>query len=518
MNGRFDVVVVGAGPAGSIAALVLARSGARVALADKAAFPRDKACGDLVGPRGVQVLADLGLRVPDAGQGSDLLAVGPSGGRARLPAFTGRTYPGHGIIVPRLALDHALREAALQAGAVPLRARVTAVEAGADGRVEAVISSDGQRLAGEVIIATDGALSPVARLAGMLDPQAALWGFAIRAYLRAEVPLPLLVLLDASPWRIYPGYGWLFPGADGQANVGIGVGLGSDRGQAPLRGDLARLVALLGQYGDLSQDARPGPVMGGWLRMGGTGTPPAAGNVLLAGDAAGLINPLQGEGIGPAMVSGRLAAEAVLADPARAAPAYTEAIEAAFGPYMTGAAALQRALLRRPRATSAATRLLTAPAVRRAIAGTWSIYWNGLADGARPRPSAWTARAVQAAAGRLAGHALADPPLHMSRHADAITTPQVAESIIGEKSLWPRANRQRPASRSTNASWTMSPTLSGVCSAAGMCRIGYPYSPPPIHKRSAWPSRRWRAKCTGSGSGAGGSRSRASRRCSPSPW
>ena len=114
VSSRFDAVVVGAGPAGSIAALVLARSGARVALADKAAFPRDKACGDLVGPRGVQVLADLGLRVPDAGQGSDLLAVGPSGRRSRLPAFTGRTYPGHGIIVPRLALDHALREAAVQ--------------------------------------------------------------------------------------------------------------------------------------------------------------------------------------------------------------------------------------------------------------------------------------------------------------------------------------------------------------------------------------------------------------------
>ena len=292
---------------------MLARSGARVALADKAAFPRDKACGDLVGPRGVQVLADLGLRVPDAGRGSDLLAVGPSGRRSRLPAFTGRTYPGHGIIVPRLALDHALREAALEAGAVPVRARITAVEAGGDGRVDAVISGDGQRLAGEVIIAADGALSPVARLAGMLDPQTALWGFAIRAYVPAEVPLPLLVLLDASPWRIYPGYGWLFPGENGQANVGIGVGLGSSRRQAPLRGDLARLVAMLGQHGDLGRDARPGPVMGGWLRMGGTGAPPAAGNVLLAGDAAGLINPLQGEGIGPAMVSARLAAEAVLA-------------------------------------------------------------------------------------------------------------------------------------------------------------------------------------------------------------
>ncbi len=395
MTGRFDAVVVGAGPAGSIAALVLARSGARVALADKAAFPRDKACGDLVGPRGVQILADLGLRVPDAGQGSDLLAVGPSGRRSRLPAYTGRSYPGHGIIVPRLALDHALREAALAAGALAVRARITRVEQSGDGRVEAVISSDGQRLAGDVIIAADGALSPVARLAGMLDPQAALWGFAIRAYVPAEVPLPLLVLLDASPWHIYPGYGWLFPGAEGRANVGIGVGLGGGRGPAPLRGDLAGLVALLGQRGDLSAAAAPGPVMGGWLRMGGTGTPPAAANVLLAGDAAGLINPLQGEGIGPAMVSARLAAEAVLACPDRAAQAYTEAIEAVFGRYMAGASALQNVLLNKPRAASAAVRLLTAPAVRRVVAGTWSIYWNGLADGARPRPSAWTARAVQ---------------------------------------------------------------------------------------------------------------------------
>ena len=126
--------------------------------------------------------------------------------------------------------------------------------------------------------------------------------------------------------------------------------------------------------------------------------------MLLAGDAAGLINPLQGEGIGPAMVSARLAAEAVLAGPARAGLAYTEAIEAAFGRYMAGASALQSALLRRPRTALAVTRLLTAPVVRRVAAGTWSIYWNGLVDGARPRPSAWTAHAVQALAGRLADH------------------------------------------------------------------------------------------------------------------
>jgi menaquinone-9 beta-reductase len=404
MTGRsFDVVVVGAGPAGSIAALVLARGGARVALADKASFPRDKACGDLVGPRGVQLLAELGVHVPDAGQGSDLLAVGPSGWASKLPAFPGRTYAGHGVVVPRTVFDNALREAAVAAGATPVQARITAVDAGHDGTVRAVIAGDGQRLAAGVVIGADGALSPLARLTGMLDPDAALWGFAIRAYLPAEVPLPLLVLLDARPWHIYPGYGWLFPGADGQANVGIGVGLGHTRRQAPLRDDLARFCALLAARGHIAPGAGPGPVTGGWLRMGGTGTPAAAGNVLLAGDAAGLINPLQGEGIAPAMVSARLAAEAVLARPADPGPGYTEALDGAFGRYLPGAAALHAALLQRPRAASAGIRLLTAPVVRRLLAGTWSLYWNGLVDGAEPRPSAWSAAAVQRAAGLLAG-------------------------------------------------------------------------------------------------------------------
>ena len=178
-----------------------------------------------------------GVRVSYAGQGSDLLAVGPSGRARKLLAFPGRSYAGHGLVVPRLVFDNALREAAVAAGAVPVQARITAVDADGDGIVRAVIASDGLRLAADVVIGADGALSPLARLAGMLDPDTALWGFPTRAYLPArEVPLPLLVLLDARPWRIYPGYGWLFPGADGQANAGIGVGLGTTRLQAPLRG------------------------------------------------------------------------------------------------------------------------------------------------------------------------------------------------------------------------------------------------------------------------------------------
>ena len=310
--------------------------------------------------------------------------------------------------MPRLVFDDALRRTAIASGAQPVRARISAVEQDPGGPVRALIAGDGRRFAADVIIGADGALSPVARLAGMLDSGAALWGFAIRAYVPAEVPLPLLVLLDAERRRIFPGYGWLFPGADGAANVGIGVGLGHQRRQAQLRGELDRFCSMLRAAGDLAGDAQPGSVIGGWLRMGGAGTPPAAGNVLLVGDAAGLVNPLQGEGIAPAMVSARLAAWAVLADPTRAAQLYAEAVTEAFGRYMPGAAALQGALLRRPRAASAGVRLLTAPGLRRVAAGTWSLYWNGLVDGARPRPSAWAASVVQSVAGRLAAR---QPPI-----------------------------------------------------------------------------------------------------------
>ncbi len=407
---RWDAVVAGAGPAGSIAALVLARAGVNVALVDKAAFPRDKACGDLIGPRGVQLLDDLGVTVPDAGTGADLLVAGPSRRRARLPAFGGKTYADHGIVVPRRILDDSLRDAALAAGATPVRARISAADLAADGSVRALISSDGRRLAADIVIGADGALSQVAQLAGMLDPDAALWGFAIRGYLPAEVPLPLLVLLDERPWHIYPGYGWLFPGADGRANIGIGVGMGRRRAAVPLRPDLDRLCALLRREGDISPNALPGPITGGWLRMGATGTPPAARNVLLTGDAAGLVNPLQGEGIGPAMVSAQAAAEAVIAAPARAAAVYTEAIGQLMTRYMTGAAALQEAMLARPRLASAGMRLLTAPPLRGLVAGTWSLYWNGLADGAAPRPAARGAALVQDLAWRLANRSQGRAP------------------------------------------------------------------------------------------------------------
>jgi len=305
---RFDAVVIGAGPAGSIAALVLARGGARVALVDKTTFPRDKACGDLIGPRGVQVLRDLDLDAGGDTRVGDMIVVGPTGRRVRLPCAPGRTYPGYALAVPRARFDAALRDAAVTAGAVPVVGHAVGPLFGADG-LEGFELGDGRRIRGGVVIGADGATSRVADVAGLIAAARVLWGFAIRAYVTAGVDLPAIVFWEQQRWRALPGYGWLFPGTDGAANVGLGVGTLADRAAASQAVRLLpAFLAHLGDLGLLDPGTAPGPRLGGWLRMGMVGAVPARGRVLLVGDAAGLVNPLQGEGIAQAIGSGRSAA------------------------------------------------------------------------------------------------------------------------------------------------------------------------------------------------------------------
>jgi geranylgeranyl reductase family protein len=400
---RTDVAVIGAGPAGSVAGLVLARAGARVALVDKAAFPRDKACGDLIGPRGVQVLDDLGVRLPGTERVGDMMrVVGPTGRSVRLPCRPGRTYPGHGVVLPRLVLDEALRTAALDAGCVARTAR-----AGApilkEGRLAGFELSDGSRLRADALIGTDGATSRVAAAAGLIDERRVLWGFALRSYIDARVELPAIVLWDEAPRRGFPGYGWIFPGLGGQANLGVGVGVLGDRAAAGHAArSLGAFVGVLHRFGLLDHDARlPSERLGGWLKMGMVGTIPARGRVLLAGDAAGLVNPLQGEGISEALASGRAAAEALLACPGAPAGHYRSFLAQRYAGFHGANAAVQAALVRRPRLVAATGRLLTAPVVGRAIAGGWAVYWNELLDGALPGGARNTA-AVAAAVARAA--------------------------------------------------------------------------------------------------------------------
>lgn len=135
--------------------------------------------------------------------------------------------------------------------------------------------------------------------------------------------------------------------------------------------------------------------------MGMIGTIPARRRTLLVGDAAGLVNPLQGEGISQAMRSGRAAAEAVLVGPYAAATHYRAFLAATYAPYESVTAASQSAMLKRPRLASVLGRVLTAPVLSHALRGGWSIYWNDLLEGAAPS-SARTIASLVARAGPAA--------------------------------------------------------------------------------------------------------------------
>ena len=398
--GHFDALVVGSGPAGSVAATVLARGGAKVALVDKAKFPRDKACGDLVGPRGVQLLTDLGIALPGAKRVGDMIVVGPTARRVRLPCFPGRTYPGHAFALPRVEFDEALHEAAVRAGAEAFVDRA-ADPLWSDGELEGFSLASGMDLRADIIIGADGASSRVATGAELVDDRRVLWGFAVRAYVEEGVDLPHIVLWERAPWRAFPGYGWLFPGPDGRANLGLGLGTLSTRaGAATAARELPAFVRTLREL-ELLGGAPIGPTLGGWLKLGMVGTNPARGRILLTGDAAGLVNPLQGEGISQAMSSGRAAAQATLADPAQAARRYRAYLASTYAPYHATTAPVHQALLPRPRIVSAVGRALTAPALGSLLAPGWSIFWNDLLDGAEPKvPRA--AAAVAAGVGRTA--------------------------------------------------------------------------------------------------------------------
>ncbi len=279
---RFDVLVVGAGPAGSVAAMMLARAGARVALLDKAAFPRDKACGDLIGPRGVQLLDDLGLPLPGGPRLGPMVVVGPTGRRVGLPSAAGLTYPGYGVAARRADFDAALQGAAGDAGAVCVKGRAEEPlwsERGLEGfhAGEGSVTSrlrDRRRRCHQPGgdprgPGAAGASAVGLRGAGLSHPE--------------PVEGPVIAMLETAPWQAFPGYGWVFPGADGGANassIGIATGQRRQAGSAAARALPAFLTHLrrLGLWDPAGSGQLSRP-LGGWLKMGMVGTSPAAGRV-----------------------------------------------------------------------------------------------------------------------------------------------------------------------------------------------------------------------------------------------
>ena len=383
---RFDVVVAGSGPAGAVTALVLARAGATVLLADAARFPRDKACGDVVGPRGVALLRQLGVLPAEAVPVGDVVLVGPTWRGVRLPWPGGKTYPSDALVVRRERLDDVLHTAALSAGAAYRAARLADVIPEPDeARVRL---SDGSRVRASFVIGADGALSRVASAVGLLRPHRALWGFALRGYVAGAVSAPHIVFWAPDGRRPVPGYGWVFPAGQNQVNVGLGLGLRESRKRAALAGRLLpAFVLALEARGLLPPGTCLESRRGGWLRMGLSGCVPASGRVLLVGDAAGLVNPLQGEGISEAMASGRAAANAIVERPRSAADAYRHALAHAFGGFQAEAGAAHEAFVARPHLRRLAANALPASVTRRGTAPGLAIWWNDLLEGARPGPA-----------------------------------------------------------------------------------------------------------------------------------
>jgi flavin-dependent dehydrogenase len=318
--------------------------------------------------------------------------IGPTGRRVELHAFPGLTYPGFGLAVPRRRFDALLRQAAINAGAESYTGRADEPCFDGDGRLAGFRISRGDARDVEVkagaVIGADGALSRVGQVCGLVDESRVLWGFAMRAYAPDPPPLPRILFWEPTPWRGYPGYGWLFPGEEGMANLGIGVGVRGDRrgGSRPAR-DLDRFVNDLRQrqmFGSAAVSSLHGR-LGGWLKMGMVGTTPAQGRTLLVGDAAGLVNPLQGEGISQAVASGRAAAWALLSTGGDGPAArYVGELKKTYAPYAATTAPVTAAMLDHPRLVAAASRLLTAPGLSRLIAGGWAVYWNDLLDGSAP--------------------------------------------------------------------------------------------------------------------------------------
>ena len=309
---RTDVLVVGAGPAGSAAAAWAADAGLEVVLADAAVFPRDKTCGDGLTPRAVGELERLGLgdwlRAHTVNRG--LRAHGF--GQTLLLPWPGGTLPDWGSAVARTELDDHLRTAAIKAGASAIDG-ARAVDVRRDGaRVAAVVfAKDGERfeVACRRLVVADGVRSPLGRLLGREWHRDTVYGVAGRAYIdssRSEDPwISSHLELRGMDGAILSGYGWIFPLGSGEINIGVGT-LATAKRPAEVA-----IKPLMSFYTDERRDEFE---LSGELRaptsallpMGGAVSNVAGPNWALIGDAAACVNPLNGEGIDYGLETGRM--------------------------------------------------------------------------------------------------------------------------------------------------------------------------------------------------------------------
>lgn len=310
----YDVIIIGAGPGGSSTAHHLAQAGLAVLLLDKFDFPREKTCGDALTPRAVNELDTLGLLPQLSRSGRRLQAVevvAPNGllTSAEISARPGR--PDYAMVVPRMVLDAAICERALQSGArFEGQTHVTAIEQTADGVLVRARQSGGSvAFAGRMAVIATGAAPKLLVQAGLLQevPHTIV---AARAYFEdiRDLQPTLRFHFNGVP---LPGYGWVFPTGPASANIGIGT-LRAARNGSGRSGTPADFAGFIEhpQIQPLLAGARQvGPVRSYPLRTDFATAPTVGPRVLAVGEAAGLVNPVTGEGIDYALESGRLAAD-----------------------------------------------------------------------------------------------------------------------------------------------------------------------------------------------------------------
>lgn len=345
---RHDVLVVGGGPGGSAAAYWLAEAGHDVVVVERKRFPREKTCGDGLTPRAVTQLTDMGLahRLEDFHRYDGLRAVA-HGISLELPWPEHPVHPSHGFVVRRCELDTMVAEHAVKAGAVMHQGTEALEPVLRGGQVRGAVvrdkeSGEARELHARYVVVADGANSRFGRALGTFRNRSYPLGMAIRGYFESP--------LHDDPWiesaldvrdrngNSLPGYGWIFPLGDGQINVGIGL-LSTFRDWKSVNTThlMNEFAATAPPHWGLSPEAATSVPTGGRLPMAGSVNPKVGPTWALVGDAAGSVNPFNGEGIDYAYETGRMVAgllhEALETGDGLALQRYPDLLSAEYGLY-----------------------------------------------------------------------------------------------------------------------------------------------------------------------------------------